>query len=91
LRQFGARLVGTEDAPRLTFPPDGAAIVPLAGEILARVERGRAPFTWFADGEPVAIGTFDRETRLAVEGPGFVTLSVLDAEGRAARVRVEVR
>ena len=40
LRQFGARLVRTEDAPHLTFPPDGAALEPPAGGILARVERG---------------------------------------------------
>jgi penicillin-binding protein 1C len=91
LRQFGARLVQVEDAPRLTFPPDGAALAPLAGGILARVERGRAPFTWFADGVPVAVATFEREERLALEGPGFVTLSVVDAEGRAARVAFELR
>jgi penicillin-binding protein 1C len=91
LRQFGARVVQVEDAPRLTFPPDGAALAPLAGGILARVERGRAPFTWFADGVPVAVATFEREERLALEGPGFVTLSVVDAEGRAARVAFELR
>jgi penicillin-binding protein 1C len=91
LRQFGARLVGTEDAPRLTFPPDGAALVPMAGGVLARVERGRAPFTWFANGAPVLRGSHEREALLALEGPGFVTLSVVDAEGRAARVGFELR
>lgn len=91
LRQFGARLVAVDDAPKLVFPPDGAAVVPLAGGVLARVERGRAPFTWFADGAPVAVGSYERETRLALDGPGFVTLSVVDAEGRASRVQVELR
>lgn len=91
LRQFGARLVQVDDAPQVVFPPDGAALAPLPGGILARVERGRAPFSWFADGAPVAVGSFDRETRLPVEGPGFVTLSVVDAEGRASRVQVELR
>ena len=91
LRHFGTRLALPDDAPRLTFPPEGAALVPLAGGILARVERGRAPFTWFADGAPVAVARFEREERLSLEGPGFVTLSVVDAEGRTARVRFEVR
>ncbi len=91
LRQFGARLVQVDDAPQVVFPPDGAALAPLPGGILARVERGRAPFSWFADGAPVAVGSFERETRLALEGPGFVTLSVVDAEGRASRVQVELR
>ncbi|MDZ7801096.1 MAG: penicillin-binding protein 1C [Trueperaceae bacterium] len=91
LRQFGARLAGTDDTPQLTFPPDGAALVDMPGGILARVERGRAPFTWFADGAPVLRVSFEREARLALDGPGFVTLSVVDAEGRASRVRFELR
>ena len=91
LRQFGARLVQTDDAPRLTFPPDGAALAPLPGGVLARVERGRAPFTWFADGVPVLLLSHEREARLELEGPGFVTLAVVDAEGRAARVAFELR
>ena len=91
LRQFGARTVVVEDAPQLTFPPDGAALAPLAGGIPARVERGKAPFSWFADGAPVVVGSYEREARLELLGPGFVTVSVVDAEGRGARVRVEVR
>ena len=91
LRQFGDRTVAVEDAPRLTFPPDGAALVPMPGGVPARVERGTAPFTWFADGAPVVVGSYEREARLELEGPGFVTVSVVDAEGRGARVRVEVR
>lgn len=90
LQQFGTRVVQTEDSPQLTFPPEGAALVPLAGGIPVNVERGRAPFAWFVNGEPVLLGSFERETRLEVSGPGFVTLSVVDAEGRSARVSVEV-
>jgi len=91
LRQFGARTLEVDDAPRLTFPPDGAALEPLAGGIPVRVERGQPPFVWFANGAPVALGSYDRETRLALAGPGFVALSVVDARGRAARVQVELR
>lgn len=91
LRAFGARAPEAEDAPRLAFPPDGAALVPLLGGVPVRVERGQAPFSWFANGVPVALGSFERETRLLLEGPGFVTLSVVDAAGRAARVRLELQ
>jgi penicillin-binding protein 1C len=63
----------------------------LVDGIPARVERGQPPFTWFANGAPVALSSYERETRLAVTGPGFVTLSVVDAVGRAARVQVELR
>ena len=91
LRQFGERTAVVEDGPRLTFPPDGASLEPLVDGIPARVERGQPPFTWFANGAPVALSSYERETRLAVTGPGFVTLSVVDAVGRAARVQVELR
>ena len=91
LQRFGSRGSEADDAPQVAFPPDGAALVPLAGGMPARVERGHAPFTWFANGAPLEVATFEREARLALPGPGFVTLAVVDAEGRAARVRVEVR
>lgn len=68
-----------------------AALAPLAGGIPARVERGTAPFTWFADRAPMVVGSYEREAQLELLGPGFVTMSVVDADGRGARVRVEVR
>src|SRR5690606_19738631 len=91
LRQFGARTPAVDDAPRLTFPPDGASLEPLAGGIPARVERGPPPFTWFAHGAPGALGSYDSQTRLARGGPGFVTLAVVGAAGRAARGQVGLR
>ncbi|MDZ7706770.1 MAG: penicillin-binding transpeptidase domain-containing protein [Trueperaceae bacterium] len=91
LQRFGTRQREADDAPQLAFPPDGATLAPLAGGIPARVERGLPPFAWFVDGAPLAVRSFERELRLAVEGPGFVTLSVVDAEGQAARARVELR
>lgn len=91
LRQFGSRVVETEDSPKLAFPPDGASLVAMAGGIPVRVERGRAPFSWFVNGEPVVLLTHEREARIRVDGPGFLTLSVLDAEGRGDRVQIEVQ
>jgi len=91
LQQFGTRLVRTEDDPQLTFPPEGASLVAMADGVTVKVERGKAPFSYFVNGQPVVLGSYEREARVAVPGPGFVTLSVVDAEGRSARVGVEVR
>jgi penicillin-binding protein 1C len=91
LQQFGARLVRTEDDPQLTFPPEGASLVAMADGVTVKVERGKAPFSYFVNGQPVVLGSYEREARVEVPGPGFVTLSVVDAEGRSARVGVEVR
>lgn len=91
LRRLGTRQPLADDAPRLVFPPDGAALEPLLGGVPVRVERGQAPFSWFANGVPVELESFEREERLALVGPGFVTLSVVDAVGRAARVQVELQ
>lgn len=91
LRQFGARDVSVDDAPRLTFPPDGAVLTPLPGGVPVRVERGTAPFTWFANGAPVLLGSYEREARLPLPAAGFVTVAVVDDAGRAARVRIELR
>lgn len=91
LRQFGQRAEAVSDEPQLVFPPDGAVLTPLPSGMMARVERGAAPFTWLANGAPIMQGSYEREVRLPLAEPGFVTLSVLDAKGRSARVAVEVR
>lgn len=91
LRRFGPQLAMNADAPQLAFPPNGAALRPVSGQVLARVDRGRAPFTWFANGAPVLTRSFERAAQLPLNGPGFVTLSVVDAMGRAARVEVELQ
>lgn len=92
LRAFGGARAQAEAAgPVVRFPPDGAAVTPLEGQVLVRVERGAAPFTWLADGVPVLTASPDREALLALPGPGFVALSVIDAQGQAARTRIELR
>ena len=86
LRRFGP---AAEDSPlRIAFPPDGAVIE--GAELVGRVAEGRAPFTWLADGRPVARVRV-READLGRIGPGFATLTVIDADGQAARVSVELR
>ena len=78
------------DAPSVTFPPDGAQVELVDGALLVRVGGGVAPFTWLADGLPVAVSTRARDTVLDLPGAGFVTLSVIDATGQSARTQVRV-
>jgi penicillin-binding protein 1C len=78
------------DAPSVTFPPDGAQVELVDGALLVRVGGGKAPFTWLADGRPVAMATRARDTLLDLPGEGFVTLSVIDAAGQSARAQVRV-
>lgn len=92
LQRFRPRTAafGDADAPTVDFPPDGAQVELLGGDLLARVRGGAAPFTWLADGVPVAVAARGRDVLLPIGGEGFVTLSVIDGDGRSARSQVRV-
>ena len=80
-------------APRIAFPPAGARLAlgaGLEGELALKVRDGQPPFTWFANGAPIAHEPFARVTPWRPPGPGFVNLAVVDAQGRSGRVRVFV-
>ena len=94
LRHFRSRSAAFEpdaSAPAIGFPPDGAEVELLPEGLMVRVEGGSAPFTWLANGSPVATANDSRETVLASLGKGFITLSVIDAEGRSARTSIRLR
>jgi len=90
LQRFRPRgvLAAPGSAPEIAFPPNGAQVALDGAPLLARIRGGQAPFTWLADGLPVAVGNPAREVHLPVQTGGMVTLSVIDAGGQAARVRV---
>jgi penicillin-binding protein 1C len=93
LRRFRGRdavFAKAADEPRVAFPPDGA-VVEAGGILVLKVEAGVPPFTWLADGRPVAVGSHERQEILEGIGPGFVTLSVIDARGRSSGARIEVQ
>ncbi len=93
LRHFrprGALRITQPDAPRISFPPDGA-VLEAAGPVIVRVREGTAPYTWLVNGKPVMIASHEREAPLELEAPGFFTLSVIDARGRSARARISLR
>ncbi len=77
------------DAPSVAFPPDGA-VLSGGGPMVLKVRDGIAPFTWLADGRPLATGEREREVQVDLPGAGFVMLSVVDARGRSARAHVRI-
>ncbi|MWD27936.1 penicillin-binding protein 1C [Aquicoccus sp. SCR17] len=79
------------DAPRLAFPPEGAVLDLAGGDLVVKLRDGVPPFTLMADGRVIETGLRRRETAFRPGGPGFSSVAVVDARGRAARVEVEIR
>lgn len=80
-----------EAAPQIVYPPDGARVevAAAAGDALVlKLQGGRAPFRWLANGRPLDQGSRRRTASWQPEGTGFSTLTVIDAAGRAASVKV---
>jgi len=83
------------DTPEIAFPPDGVQVDLgiRAGDpmpLMIKIRNGQPPFTWFANGLPIAQTPFSRAESWQPDGPGFVTLSVVDSAGRSDRVTVFV-
>ena len=83
------------DTPQIAFPPDGVQVDLgiRAGDpmpLMIKIRNGQPPFTWFANGLPIAQTPFSRAESWQPDGPGFVTLSVVDSAGRSDRVTVFV-
>lgn len=89
-RPRNAVFTAPDGAPELAFPPDGARIAIGSEALAVKVRDGLPPFTWLADGRPVLLRSFDRTALIELPGPGFVTLSVIDADGRSARSRIRL-
>lgn len=83
-----------EAAPQIVYPPEGARVELGAktGETIAplvlKLQGGRAPFRWLANGKPLSETSRRRVNQWVPDGGGFSTLTVIDAAGRAASVRV---
>jgi penicillin-binding protein 1C len=84
-----------EPAPRIVFPPDGArvALSDVVGggqPLVLKLQGGRAPFRWLANGKVLAELVRRRQATWQPDTTGFSTLTVIDAAGRAASVKVFV-
>lgn len=79
------------DAPVLAFPPDGARLsLERDAPLVVKIRDGLPPFTVLADGAARVTGARSREIALPGIENGFVRLSVIDAQGRAARADIEL-
>jgi penicillin-binding protein 1C len=98
LRRFrhpNETVVERDTSPEIAFPKDGVAVdlgirAGDASPLVIKVRNGAPPFTFFANGVPIGREPFDRAETWMPDGPGFVTLSVVDSSGRADRVTVFV-
>jgi penicillin-binding protein 1C len=85
----------TEPPPQIVFPPDGArvdlgTVSSAASPLVLKLQGGRAPFRWLANGKPLAELDRRRTATWQPDGTGYSTLTVIDAAGRAASVKVFV-
>ena len=55
-----------------------------------KVYGGTPPFTWLADGIPIAEREFRRDAFWDQPSHGFARLSVIDAKGKTASARIRV-
>jgi penicillin-binding protein 1C len=96
LRRFrhpDEQMVTRDAAPEIAYPSDGVDVdlgirAGDASPLIVKVRNGVPPFTFFADGAPFGRTAFARQETLVPAGPGFVTLSVVDAAGRSDSVKV---
>ncbi|WP_288426299.1 penicillin-binding protein 1C [uncultured Agrobacterium sp.] len=85
-----------ESSPLIVYPPEGAR-VELSNQngdispLVLKLQGGRAPFRWLANGKPLPDLTRRRSNEWTPEGQGFSTLTVIDADGRASSVRIFVQ
>ncbi|MDR6100642.1 penicillin-binding protein 1C [Agrobacterium larrymoorei] len=85
-----------ESSPLIVYPPEGARVElsDSAGSLsplVLKLQGGRAPFRWLANGKPLPDLTRRRSNEWTPEGQGFSTLTVIDADGRASSVRIFVQ
>ncbi len=85
--------VARDAAPEIAFPADGVDVdLGLASgadlPLVVKVRNGQPPFTFFANGAPFGRSAFARQNIWHPDGPGYVTLSVVDAAGRSDAVTV---
>lgn len=84
-----------EPAPQIVYPPEGARVDlgARSGDIsplVLKLQGGRAPFRWLANGRPLTDLSRKRTNEWTPDGAGYSTLTVIDAAGRAASVKVFV-
>ncbi len=79
-----------DEGLRLLFPPPDA-VLSADGPVTLRAMGGKRPLTFMVDGAPLPTQPAQRRAGWLPPGPGFYNVTVLDADGMAARAPVRVR
>ncbi len=79
-----------ESGLRLLFPPPDS-VLSADGPVTLRAMGGRRPLTFLVDGAKLPTEPAQRQTGWRPPGPGFYTVTVLDADGAAARAPIRVQ
>lgn len=85
----------TEPAPQIVFPPNGSRIdlgvsIQETSPLVLKLQGGRAPFRWLANGKALTGVERRREATWLPDSAGQSTLTVIDAAGRSASVSIFV-
>jgi len=80
----------------ILFPPSGAEVLvldygPDSRGLSLSARGGRAPLSWYAEGERVDAEPSSGRAIWRPSAPGFYDVTVIDADGERARVRVRIR
>jgi penicillin-binding protein 1C len=89
---------GQEAPLHIAYPPANSEVELLPADVGAekmpvalKAEGGTLPLTWLVDGVPLPSSPHRREAFLKPSGPGFVQITVVDAEGRSDRTQIRLR
>jgi penicillin-binding protein 1C len=100
LRKFGSgdgtgvAVAGASTPPRIVYPPQGARVALNARgsgrltPLVIKLQGGAGPYRLIANGAPVQRPSRRKTINWIPDGAGASTLTVMDAEGRAASVSV---
>ena len=80
----------------ILFPPANTEVLvldygPTSRGLSLSARGGRPPFTWYAEGERVITEQTSGRAIWRPSAPGFYDVSVVDAGGQSAHVRVRIR
>eukprot|EP01035_Chromulina_nebulosa_P014470 gene14470-19150_t len=82
-------ITAREPAPQIVYPPEDAQVelalaTPDAMPLSLKLQGGRPPFRWLANGKALDNTTRNRIYQWQPDSAGYSTLTVIDAVGRAA-------
>lgn len=84
------------EPPHIAFPPPNsevelASAIGASQPLALKAEGGVLPLTWLVDGVPLQSSPHRRETFLQSPAPGFIQVTVVDANGQSDHAQIRLR